>query len=316
MNQNLTLKVTFALIGIVGLTQPVQTRAARPARPARVMQKTFGITKPMQQAVMPSLVQAAITKVHVKEGQRVKKGDLLVSLDDALPRAALLVAQVAAQSRAGIDNARVALNQAKKQLARLEQAYRNKASSAFEVEASKASLEQAEAAYRQASEQSASAKASLALRQAELDQYSIRAPFDGTIIQIHSKVGTAVDGSVPVVTVADLSALETEMFLPVSMYGRLQAGKTLTCVAGIPVDRELSGTVTSVSPVINAASKSFRVLIRIENKDSKLPAGFSISIRDSDSKLPAKPAPHRKRRRRSGAAAAVHRHPLRPQQGG
>ena len=265
---------------IVTMAFLVPTIAAAADKPSVAHGRMFGIAKPVLQAVMPSLVQGAINEVHVQEGQTVKKGDLLVSLDSKLPRAALLVAKAAAERTGEVDGARAALKLAQKQYSRIEQAFKSNAGSRFEVETQRAQLEQSEAILRQAQEAVAGAQAALALRQAELDQYSIRAPFDGTIIQIHSKTGTAVDGSIPVITVADLSALEIEMFLPITMYGKIKVGSKLPVQANAPINRELTGHVASVSPVINAASSTFRALIRIENKDGKLPAGFSVTVNE------------------------------------
>ncbi len=145
----------------------------------------------------------------------MKAGELLVSLDDRLPRAATAVAEVAAKNSARMTMAEVELRLARNRHERIAQAFRSNASAQLELDSAKADVEQAEAGIQRAKEEMASAGATLELRKAELEQYSIRAPFDGQVIQVYSKMGTTVDPTTVVISVADLSELEAELFLPI-----------------------------------------------------------------------------------------------------
>lgn len=245
----------------------------------------YGVARPVRAAEMPSLVHGLITKVHVQEGDDVKAGQLLVSLDDRMPRAAVAVAQVAASRKAVLNQAKAQLKVAKARLGRMQEAFQAQASSSFELEASQAEFEKTKSVILAAEEEQAAAAATLELRKAELERYSIRAPFDGTVVQIHSRVGSTVDPSKVVIDVADLSELEAELFLSVEMYGKVKTASALQFEANAPVNQRLTGRVVSVSPVINAASKTFRTVVGFPNKDSLLPAGFSIVLDEDASKL-------------------------------
>lgn len=83
--------------------------------------------------------------------------------------------------------------------------------------------------------------------------------FDGVIVQIHQKQGTAVDGSLPVVTLASHDTLEVEKYVATDRFGPLRNGCTVKFSAGAPVNSELSAEVCSVSPVIDSASNTFVV---------------------------------------------------------
>ena len=248
----------------------------------------YGVARPVRSASMPSLVDGLITKVHVKEGDVVKAGQLLVSMDDRMPKAALAIAQVAANRKAVLEQAKLQMKLAEARLQRMQQAFQAQASSRFELEASQAEVDNAQAVIRTAEEEHAAAVATLKLRQAELDRFSIRAPFDGTIVQIRSKAGTTVDPSISVIDVVDLSQLEAELFLDTDMYGKVTTSSSLIFKASSPVNKNLTGRVMSVSPMIDAASRTFRTVVVFPNKGSVLPAGFSVTLDEAASNLTAK----------------------------
>ena len=82
--------------------------------------------------------------------------------------------------------------------------------------------------------------------------------FDGVIVQIHQKQGTAVDGSLPVVTLVSHDTVEVEKYVATDRFGSLRNGSTVKFSAGAPVNSELSAEVCFVSPVIDSASDRFR----------------------------------------------------------
>lgn len=271
------MRLLFKLIFAIAVTSVVTFAQARPAPNSDIPRTaTFGLARPVHMAEMPSLVRSRVTKVHVSEGQEVKAGELLVSLDDRLPRAAVAVAEIASRNTARLTMATVELRLARNKHQRIEQAFRSNASAQLELDSARADVDQAAAAIQRAEEEIAAAKATLELRRAELEQYSIRAPFAGQIIQLHAKTGTTVDQSTTIVSIADLSELEAELFLPLEKYGTLKSGAALELKARAPVDKLLKGRVYSVSPVINSASRTFRTVVRFDNAAGQLPAGFSV----------------------------------------
>jgi multidrug efflux pump subunit AcrA (membrane-fusion protein) len=98
------------------------------------------------------------------------------------------------------------------------------------------------------------------------------------VVQIHQKVGTTVDPSLPVVTLANLDVLEVEMYVPTDRFGTVQPGGRLSVQAGAPVNRDLIAEVRAVSPVIDSASNTFRCVLIIDNSNGHLPAGFSVLL--------------------------------------
>ena len=241
-----------------------------------------GITKPSQIAELPSLVPGTILDVHVAEGDRVKKGDPLITLDDRVPKARLAAATVEANLTGALRRAQVDQKMAESRLSRLRTAMSKGAGAGFEIEEAEGAVEQTRAAVEQQQDTLKAAEANRQLAEAQLDQYTIAAPFDGIVTQIHRKSG-AVDPSQLLVTVANLNALEVEMHLPSRMFGNIQTGESVKLQAGVPISNTVNASVVSVSPIINSASNTFRCLMRIDNNQQNLPAGFSVVISQQNS---------------------------------
>lgn len=236
-----------------------------------------GIVRPKRLADLPALVGGTIQKIHVTEGQLVRKGDLLIALDDSVPRARLQARTIEAELTGALDLARVQLLQAEQQLARISEAVTNGAGAQFEVMDAEAKRDQAKAAVQQQQDVLSAAAAEKELAQAQLDQYRIVAPFDGVVIEIHQASG-ATDGNRPLITVASLQVLEVELRVPISRFGELKPGGPVGVRASAPVGRVLEARVMSVSPMIDSASRSYRCLLELSNSDELLPSGFSVTL--------------------------------------
>lgn len=247
-----------------------------------IRSQLHGVARPLQNAVLSSLVPGRIMTIHVAEGRRVSTGDALVSLDDRLAQAQVEASRREAAQVAMLERAELAYQQAERRLSRLEQAALQNATAAFEIEEARSMKEQSRAERDAAKEAIAVAEANLTMAEEQLRRNTIYAPFDGVIVQIHQKQGAAVDASLPVVTLASLDTLEVEMYVPSDRFGSIRNGSTVNLSAGAPVNADLSAKVCSVSPVIDSASNTFRCVLQIDNTTAGLPAGFSVVLTNAD----------------------------------
>lgn len=235
------------------------------------------VVRPIRIAELPPRVTGNIAEVHVHEGQYVQKGDPLVSLDDRIAKARLNVATVEARLQGGLKRAQVQLQVAERKLDRIRRAVSGQAAAEFELEAAESERDQAQALVEQQHDALAAAEAQRQLAEVELQQFVIAAPFDGVVTRIHQQSG-AVDPSRELVTVANLDELEVELHIPAARFGSLRRGQKVPLTAAAPVSRTLTGTVVAVSPIIDAASDTFRCRVRMENRTVQLPAGFTVVL--------------------------------------
>lgn len=239
-----------------------------------------GVAKPSQMADLPSLVPGTISEVHVKEGQRVDKGQPLITMDDRVPKARLAAATIEAQLTGALKRAEVDVKMAESRLHRLRMALSYGAGANFELEEAEGVRDQAVAAVGQQRDILKAAEANRQLAEAQLSQYTIVAPFDGVVTEVHRKSG-AVDPSQLVVSIANLDTLEVEMHLPSRMVGQVRVGQAVSLKASAPISTDINSSVMSVSPIIDSASNTFRCLLKIDNTTRPKPAGFSVVVNEA-----------------------------------
>lgn len=277
-----------------GLTQIDGVRSSGSTR-------LVGIARPAQFAELSVSVSSPIARVEVRTGDRVKAGDVLVRLDDRIPQAALKAAQLEARRTGALMAAMARLQLAEQQLQRAVIAMQRQAGSQFEVDEKTASRDEARAQVTIEQESLAAANARLERAQAELAQYTIVAPFDGEVVQVHQKAGPLVDRSNPVLTIADRCRLNVELNLPLTEFGSVKVDSRLPLLADLPVGTPVAGRVTAVSPYINSASRTFRIELEIDNTNEQFPAGFTVRQPETELEsdgLAQRPAPPQGRAQR------------------
>ncbi len=238
-----------------------------------------GIALPIRDASLKPLMAGTITKIYVQEGEWVKAGTPLLSLDDRVARAAVAVAQSSAEATAALTQAELAVKQAESQYMRTEQALRSNASSEFEVQAKRNFYEQAVAQLREKQEAKKKALAELELATAQLELLTLRAPFDGQVMQIFGKLGNSIEPNQVAVRIADLDSISVELHAPISLFGKIQSTQRLQLNAAEPVGNELTAQVKYVSPVVEPTSSTFLIRLEIANPERKLPAGFEVWLK-------------------------------------
>ena len=239
-----------------------------------------GVAKPSNSANLPCLVPGMISEIHVPEGKFVKKGDRLVTLDDRVPKARLQAATIEANLTGALQRSEVELRMAESRLGRIRNVLSQGAGATYELLEAEGARDQAAAAVAQQKDILKAAEANRQLAEAQLHQYTITAPFDGLITEIHIKSG-AVDPSQVVLSMANLTALDVELHVPSLLFGRIGRGDKVNLLASDPVSRVITASVVSVSPIINSASNTFRCLLQIDNSQGRFPAGFTVTLQDT-----------------------------------
>jgi len=154
---------------------------------------TTRIEAPEQVALRPR-ISGVIESIHFVEGQSVKKGDLLISLDSRQ-----LAARVD-QLRAELASAKAVLHQAENEYQRAHRLIRQQAISREEAEKRQSAAQQRDADVN-------ALKAQLAQAELDLSYASIRAPISGTISRAQITAGNTVSANQSLLT--DITSQET-----------------------------------------------------------------------------------------------------------
>ena len=241
----------------------------------QVVTATGKIQPEVQVKISPE-VSGEIVALPVKEGQRVKKGDLLLKI-----KPDVYVAQ-REQYAAGLLQTKANLTKNESEFKRMESLYKKGLVSETEFDQSRASLEGSRAAYAQA-------KASLDQAEESLRKTTVFSPMDGTVSQLNSELGERVLGTnqfqgTDVMTIADLSRMEARVDVSENDVVLLSIGDTARIAVDAFADRKINAVVYEIANTAKSKGlgtqeevTNFEVKMRIVDKGLSLRPGMSMT---------------------------------------
>src|ERR1051325_10173748 len=176
-----------------------------------------GRIQPVLQVKISPEVSGEIIELPVKEGQQVKKGDLILKIKPDYYKATVNQAQANYESSlAGKDTAEANLRKATAEYTRNQLLFRNSLVSVSAFDEIKAAYDVASAQVSNSVHQVEMARASLASAQDALAKTTIVSPLTGTVSKLNSTlgervVGTATMAGTEVMTIADLDEMEARV---------------------------------------------------------------------------------------------------------
>ncbi|RLJ59552.1 RND family efflux transporter MFP subunit [Litoreibacter meonggei] len=243
---------------------------------ASVAQSVSAILEPVNSVEIRPSVNGRLDKILVQEGAVVTKGTVLASIDARVQRARVALASIAAQADGAVIRAEIVIEQAKALRDRVARARSKGAAQKWEVIQSEQAVQLAEADLKVAREGVSQSQRQLELDEAVLEEFSMIAPFDGTILEIQTQRGEIVETETTVLEIGNLKRLRATAFVPLDWLNGLDVGTEI--VAQLPTGATATGVVSSIDPRVDPASLSVRVRMAFDNTDLKLLAGTAITI--------------------------------------
>lgn len=235
------------------------------------------IIEPEKQAEVGSPLIGVVDSVAVDRGAPVKKGQVIAVMRSEVERANVESARSRASADAEIQAAMANREVAKIKMRRNYELLRLGFVSQLEYDQTKGEFEIADQRLAQARESKQIAERELQGAEAQLRQRTVRAPFDGVVVDRLIQPGERVDGK-PMFRVAALNPLRVEVIIPSSYYGQIREGMHL------PVQPEFSGAssvsaqVVQVDRLVDAASGTFRARLTMPNPKRDVPAGVRCKL--------------------------------------
>lgn len=240
-----------------------QSPASGPARPPSVEAakvetirltddtQAVGSLRSRRGVVLRPEVSGRITQLNFTDGQRVRKGQVLVQFDDQLPQAQVQ------QSMAELSIAQA--NQKRNQ----ELVSQNFISQRS-LDESAANLQVAQA--------------KLVLSKATADRLKIIAPFDG-IVGIRSvNVGDYLKDGADIVNIEDIDAIFVDFRLPERFQSKVKTGQTASIDIDALPGRKYTARVQAIDPLIDANGRSVGVRGCIDNRQLQLRPGMFARV--------------------------------------
>jgi HlyD family secretion protein len=253
----------------------VQVEKAQMRTVTQIVTATGKIQPEVMVKITPE-VSGEIVALPVKEGQRVRKGDVLMKI-----KPDIYVAQ-RDQYAAGLLSAKAGLSKSEPEFRRIESLFTKGLVSESEFDIARAAFESNKAAFAQAT-------ASLNQANESLRKTTVMAPMDGTVSQLNSELGERVLGTqqfqgTDVMTIADLSRMEARVEVSENDVIMVTVGDTARIEVDAFPDRkvtavvyEIANTATSKGTGTQEEVTNFQVKMRIVNADVQLRPGMSMT---------------------------------------
>ncbi|MDB4963938.1 MAG: putative Co/Zn/Cd efflux system rane fusion protein [Myxococcales bacterium] len=212
--------------------------------------------RPLTATALQPQVEGHVTQIHVRPGDKVAKGQLLISIDPGPQSAAVTRAR---SSRA----ARLAqLRLAEVNLKRARALHTAGATPRQDVD-------NAETAVTSARNEVAALGADIAGSRAQLRFYRVEAPGPGVVGDIVPRVGDLVTPQMRLTSVTDNSILEANISIPIDRARELTPG-TVVRVVDSNAREVATGTVSFISPQADPATQVVLVKATIDNRNGAL----------------------------------------------
>ncbi len=196
-----------------------------------------------------------INRIHVREGDRVTKGQLLVSLNTSL-------------TESSIKEVKTGLELASKLYEKQEDLWEQKIGSELQYLEAKNAKEQAEAR--------------LATLKAQLDMSKIRAPFNGEVEIIFLKEGEMAAPGMQVLQLVSLKSLKIYADLSEKYLGSIKENEIVQIEFQDREDAKMTVPIHRIGNVIDEKSRTFRIELKVPNLKEELKPNMFTTLRVND----------------------------------
>ncbi len=305
------LLIVLKVAGVIGKPQVTQIATEKAAvREINETVSASGKIKPHLEVKISPEVSGEIVELPIKEGDVVKKGQLLCKIRPDILQSELDRAQAQYNTqKAQIGNTKELLNQAKASLDNLESIYKrdkglyqNKVITTAEFETAESNYLGAKAQYEAAKQNVISSTFGLAQSQASVKEASdnlikttIYSPVDGVVSKLAVEKGERVLGTqqfagTEVMTISDLSQLDVNVDVNENDINRIQLGDSSKIEVDAFLGKNFSGVVTEIGSSANVVGTNadqvtnFTVKVRINPESYK-----NLLIRSAANPNPFRP---------------------------
>ena len=246
---------------------------------------------------MSALVMGQIVNLAVKEGDHVKKGQLLLQIDRAQLAAQAQGREASLEAmRHDLDAAKATAAQAKLDYERASQQHKGNILAEADLQKAKSNLDGAEANLAATESRMNSTMADLAASRDSLSKTTVTAPLEGIVTALPIKegevtvIGTMNNAGTQLMTISDMGSVEAVMMVDETSVPGVKVGQKAVLSIDAYPNRKFEGTVAEVgsSPipktdpdlltlVANSEAINFKVKIRLDSPPDTIRPGFSVT---------------------------------------
>ena len=246
-----------------------------------------GYVTPRRRATVAAKITARVTRMYADEGLRVRQGEVLALLDDSDARVRLnsAIADRDATS-AALSDLEVNLANADRELHRTENLQSGGVMSQQALDLARTTADSYRAKIALAKEQIRAADARIQVAQQDLDNCTVRSPFNGIVVSKDAQVGEMVSPisagggftRTGIATVVDMESLEIEVDVNESYIARVAPAQPVTATLDAYPDWKIPCKVRTVIPTADRQKATVKVRISFDKLDPRILPDMGVKV--------------------------------------
>lgn len=245
-----------------------------------------GFTEPLRKIEVSPAEPGTITKIFVQEGETVRAGHLLGTLDCDVLLVSLEMAKANMEAKGRLDSATAERNLRKTRLEKLVLLRERGHASQEEIGRATADLEIAEASVVAATENQQISALEYKKTEALIERRRLRSPISGLVTRVHREETEFVSPTEPTVfTVVQLDSLRVTFSVPTEYTKDMKVGQPVP-ISFPDSDEQAEGKLEFVSPITEAESGTVRIKVVIANPAGKYRCGVRCALELPDFQTP------------------------------
>lgn len=270
------------------LAEP-STRSPAPATAGSIVAAGYVVAR--RQATVAAEITGRVVTLPVREGEFVRQGAVLATLDDRLARAELDAQDFDRRgAAAAIQNLLAQLTNAEAELSRTERLKDRGFATDASLSAASSRVLALKAQVDQARNGLAANTARSTQMRERVSNYVIRAPFDGVIIERNAQIGEVISPMsagggftrTGICTIVDMESLELEVDVGEAYISRVKVGQSAGATLDAYPSVRFPARVAAIIPAANREKATFTVRLHLESKDPRVMPNMAVKINIAD----------------------------------
>ena len=272
-----------------GQTPVVEVAAARPAGDERAaaLLNASGYVTPRRRATVAAKVTGRVEQIYAEEGLQVKSGQVLALLDCSQPNAALISAKTDRDATAAaLSDLQVQLANADRELTRAKQMRSAGINSQEALDTAQTTADSLRSKIALTKEQTRAADARISVAQQDVDNCTVRSPFNGKVVSKDAQRGEIVSPisagggftRTGIATVVDMTSLEVEVDVNESYIARVKPGQKAISTLDAYPDWQIPSTVRTVIPTADRQKATVKVRVAFDKLDPRILPDMGVKV--------------------------------------
>ena len=267
----------------------VEVAAARPAGDlqSQALLNASGYVTPRRRATVAAKVTGRVEQIYAEEGLHVRSGQVLAELDCSQPKASLASARTDRDATAAsLADLEVQLGNADREWKRAESLRDAGVNSVQQLDAARTTADSLRSKIALTKEQTRAAEARIAVAQQDVDNCTVRAPFDGIVVSKDAQRGEMVSPisagggftRTGIATVVDMNSIEVEVDVNEAYIARVRTGQKAVSILDAYPDWQIPSTVRTVIPTADRQKATVKVRVSFDKLDPRILPDMGVKV--------------------------------------